>query len=105
LAVNSDFDEGRIDPATGHAIPDCDDMPGVDPLTGAGNTKLELDAERNHLDGGIVQGDDVVKDLHPGWFGVHPRWFPDSFWQGATVTIAKLERTDPDTGRDESGQV
>ena len=30
LDVNSDFDEGRIDPNTHHAIPDCDDVPGVD---------------------------------------------------------------------------
>ena len=37
LAVNSDFDEGRIDPDTGYAIPDCDDIPGVDRKTGAGN--------------------------------------------------------------------
>ena len=25
LRVNSNFDEGRIDPVTGYAIPDCDD--------------------------------------------------------------------------------
>ena len=43
LAVNSDFDEGRIDPATGYAIPDCDDIPGVDWKTGAGNSELRID--------------------------------------------------------------
>jgi len=49
LAVNSDFDEGRIDPSTGYAIPDCDDVPGVDPKTGSGNGELRIDTEREHL--------------------------------------------------------
>jgi hypothetical protein len=38
LKVNSDFDEGRINPETGYAIPDCDDTANVDQKTGAGNT-------------------------------------------------------------------
>jgi hypothetical protein len=66
LTVNSDFDEGRIDPTIGYAIPDCDDMPSVDPETGAGNTKLELGAARNHLDGAFTKGELVIKDLHKG---------------------------------------
>jgi hypothetical protein len=34
LDVNSDFDEGRVDTATGYAIPDCDDVYNVDRKTG-----------------------------------------------------------------------
>ena len=105
LAVNSDFDEGRIDPATGYAIPDCDDMPNVDLKTGTGNTKVELDAERNHLDGRFSQGDDVVDDLHKGWFGVNPKACSDEFWNGANITIRKIDKIDDDTGYKESGQV
>jgi len=105
LAVNSDFDEGRIDPTTGYAIPDCDDMPGVDLKTGAGNTKLELDAERTHLDGTFTQGQDVKDDLHKGWFGVNPNNFIPSLWDGANVTIRKIDKIDSDTGYKESGQV
>jgi hypothetical protein len=105
LAVNSDFDEGRIDPATGYAIPDCDDMPNVDLKTGSGNTKVELDAERNHLDGRFSQGDDVVDDLHKGWFGVNPKACSDEFWNGANITIRKIDKIDDDTGYKESGQV
>lgn len=105
LAVNSDFDEGRIDPATGYAIPDCDDMPGVDLKTGAGNTKLELGAQRNHLDGTFTQGQHVVDDLHKGWFGVNPNSLGDDFWAGANVTIRKIDKIDDDTGYKESGQV
>ena len=105
LAVNSDFDEGRIDPATGYAIPDCDDMPGVDLKTGSGNTKLELDAERTHLDGTYTQGEDVVDDLHKGWFGVNPNQLGDDFWDGANVTIRKIDKIDDETGYKESGQV
>lgn len=105
LAVNSDFDEGRIDPAAGYAIPDCDDMPNVDLKTGSGNTKVELDAERNHLDGRFSQGDDVVDDLHKGWFGVNPKACSDEFWNGANITIRKIDKIDDDTGYKESGQV
>ncbi|MCX8495894.1 MAG: hypothetical protein ORN51_06900 [Akkermansiaceae bacterium] len=105
LEVNSDFDEGRIDQATGYAIPDCDDLPGVDLKTGAGNTKLELGAERNHLDGKFTQGQQIVDDLHKGWFGVNPNQLADDFWVGANVTIRKIDKIDDDTGYKESGQV
>jgi len=105
LAVNSDFDEGRIDPATGYAVPDRDDMPNVDLKTGAGNTKLELDAERTHLDGTFTQGQDVIDDLHKGWFGVNPNNLLPRLWDGANVTIRKIDKIDSDTGYKESGQV
>ncbi len=105
LAVNSNFDEGRIDPDTGYAIPDCDDMPGVCPVTGAGNTKMALEAVRDHLDGDYTQYERITNNLHEGWFGVHPETFGDEFWQDATVTIRKIDRIDDDTGHPESGQV
>ena len=104
LAVNSDFDEGRIDPATGYAIPDCDDMPGVDTKTGSGNTKLELGAERNHLDGKFIQGQHVMDDMHKGWFGVNPNQLDDDFWDGGNVTIRKIDKIDDETGYKVSGQ-
>ena len=105
LRVNSDFDEGRIDPATGHAIPDCDDGPGVDRKTGKGNPYLFLRAQRDHLDGRYEEWDKITEDLHSGWFGIHPTAMDDHFWDGAEVTIKKLDQMDPDTGRKESGQV
>jgi len=105
LAVNSDFDEGRIDPATGYAIPDCDDVPNVDRKTGAGNGELLISADRDHLDGNYSDGDRITEDLHKGWFGVNPTQLGDDFWDGATVTIRKLDKVDEDTGQKESGQV
>lgn len=86
LAVNSDFDEGRIDPTTGYAIPDCDDIPDVDRKTGSGNSELRLDTERDHLDGLYLDDERVTDDLHPGWFGIHPTAMPDHFWDGAAVS-------------------
>jgi hypothetical protein len=68
LAVNSDFDEGRVDSTTGYPIPDCDDMPGVDPETGAGNTMLRIDTEREHLDERFANDERVTEDMHKGWF-------------------------------------
>lgn len=105
LPVNSDFDEGRVDQATGYAIADCDDVAGVDPITGAGNTHIELEAKRNHLDGNHALGDRIVEDMHKGWFGVAPNLLDDSFWQGATVTLRKVDKIDETTGYKESGQV
>jgi hypothetical protein len=105
LAVNSNFDEGRIDPATGYAIPDCDDIAGVDPITGAGNTLMALEAVRAHLDGTFTQHQRVTNDLHQGWFGVPITSLNDAFWDDAQVTIRKVEGEDPDTGFPQSGQV
>lgn len=105
VAVNSNFDEGRIDPATGYAIPDCDDIPGVDPITGAGNTLMALEAVRTHLDETYSQYERVTNNLHEGWFGVPVSSLNNNFWDGAEVTIRKIEAEDPDTGFPESGQV
>ena len=105
LPVNSDFDEGRIDPLTGYAIPDCDDIPGVDLETGAGNTSLELGAKRDHLDGKFTKDEWVVKDLHQGWFGMLPAWKDRLNFEGANITIRKVGKIDQDTGYQESGHV
>lgn len=105
LAVNSNFDEGRIDPTTGYPIPDCDDIPGVDPKTGAGNTLMALEAVRAHLDGTYTQYQRVTNNLHEGWFGVNPKSLTRSFWDGANVTIRKINQIDDDTGQPESGQI
>jgi hypothetical protein len=105
LAVNSDFDEGRIDPATGYAIPDCDDIPSVDLKTGSGNTLIALNASRAHLDGLFANDEKVTDDMHKGWFGVNPNQLGDDFWDGANVTIRKIDKIDDETGYKESGQV
>ena len=105
LTVNSDFDEGRIDPDTGYAIPDCDDVPDVDRKTGAGNGALRIDTDLEHLDGLFANDERITQDLHRGWFGVNPNRLDNDFWDGATVTIKKINKTNPDTGQPESGQI
>ena len=93
LAVNSDFDEGRIDPATGYAIPDCDDL------------EIALESVRKHLDGRFEAFERVTDDMHQGWFGVNPNSVDDEFWDGANVTISKIDKIDPETGHSEGGHV
>ena len=109
LPVNSDFDEGRVwEVGLGYvyAIPDCDDVRGVDPKTGAGNTLIGLSAVRDHLDDPHIKANKLVTDdLHNGWFGVPPTVLDDDFWDGATVTIRKIDKVDEDTERKESGQI
>lgn len=93
LAVNSDFDEGRIDPSTGNAIPDCDD------------DDIALESVRNHLDGKFVVNERITDDMHTGFFGMNPSNLGDAFWDGANVTIRKVDKTDPATGHPESGHI
>lgn len=93
LTVNSDFDEGRIDPVTGYAIPDCDDA------------TIGLEAERKHLEGKYALGERVTDDLHAGFFGISPLQAGNDFWTGATVTIGKINKIDPATGHPESGHI
>lgn len=103
--MNSDFDEGRIDATTGYAIPDSDDVAGVDPDTGSGNTTPVLTAVRDHLDGTYSNGEIITEDLQQAWFGMLPSTFEPEWWNDATVTIRKLDITDPATGIKETGQV
>jgi len=105
VPVNSGFNEGRIDATTSYAIPDCDDIVGVDPLTGSGNTEMVLQAVRNHLDGKYSTGDLATGGLVPGWFGVKPGELNKTFWDGGTVTISQVSKIDSDTGLQESGRV
>lgn len=102
LRVNTDFDEGRIDSATGVAVPDA-----------LGDTP-SLQAERDHLDGSFETGEIVTDDLHPGWFGPPRRisrapgflpWELDNGYDGAVVTIRKIVQDDQETGYPESGNV
>ena len=93
LRVNNDFDEGRIDPVTHYAIPDCDDV------------EIALEAQRAHLDGTYTQYQRITDDLHQGWFGVNRKSFSNGTWDGGTVTIKKTDKIDSDTGHPESGQV
>lgn len=93
LPVNSDFDEGRVDPVTGYAIPDCDD------------TDIALEAVRDHLDGKFSANQRITDDMHQGFFGVLPVGLLLDSWSDAEVTISKVVKTDPDTGFPESGQI
>jgi hypothetical protein len=94
LSVNSDYDEGRVDPTTGYAIPDCDDADS------------ELLSMRDHLSGQNEAGDLVFDDLHPGWFGLSPTpLIDDQFFENTTITIKKLAAIDPVTGYLEDGHV
>jgi len=86
LKVNSDFDEQKIDSATGYAKPD--------------NADENLKAER-----GDNQNKIVTDDLHKGFFGVNPNTLPSDFYTGATVTITKKVEEDDDTGRHETGTI
>ena len=86
LKVNSDFDEQKIDNATGYAKPD--------------NGDENLKAER-----GDNQNKTVTDDLHKGFFGVNPNTLPSDFYTGATVTITKKVKVDEDTGQPETGTI
>ena len=91
LRVNTDFDEGRLDPITGFALDDASDE--------------DLKADRNGPDGRMKAGEVVTEDLCSGWFGLNPNALSPSFYDGATVHIRKLNLTDSETGRPESGHV
>lgn len=94
LAVNGDFNEG--DTATISSQ-----------LTGANadNRNQTLIAKRDSIDGDIKAGEIVTRDLHEGWFGLSPDSISDDFFDDATITITKLNKTDPETGEREEGQV
>lgn len=94
VPVNSDFDEGRIDPVTGYAIPDCDDA------------DVALEAQRDHLNGKYVKDERITDDMHEGFFGLRPNAnVPPEFYTGANVTITKIDKIDPATGFPESGHI
>ena len=86
LRVNSNFDERKIDSATGFAKPDCED------------TSLAIAS-------GPDQGKITTNDLSSGFFGLKPGDLPYSTTTGAEVTIKKLDVNDEETGQRETGQV
>jgi hypothetical protein len=94
LTSNGDFDEGDTG---GTAAQETGAI--------ADNRNHTLIAERASVDGRVSAGDVVTDDLHQGWFGLRPGVMPDDFFNGATVTITKKNKTDPDTGKREPGQV
>jgi len=94
LASNGDFNEGDTGATSAQT-------------TGAkaDNRNQTLIAARDSIDGSISAGDLVTEDLHEGWFGLLPDAMPDEFFDGATITITKLDKTDPATGEREEGTV
>lgn len=107
LSLNADFDEGNYDPITRRPLADCDDESLVAMTTYPWNPDRPV-------------GNPVLDDLHQGWFGIRPDAlynpppYPHlagqplpaySFYQGASIKIRKLPRTDPSTGQPESGHV
>ncbi len=94
LASNGDFNEGDTGATSAQT-------------TGAkaDNRNQTLIAARDSTDGSVNAGDLVTEDLHEGWFGLLPDAMPDGFFDGATITITKLHKTDPATGEREEGTV
>jgi hypothetical protein len=94
LASNGDFNEGDTGAISAQT-------------TGAkaDNQNQTLIAARDSADGSISAGDLVTVDLHEGWFGLLPDAMPNEFFDGATITITKLDQTDPATGEREEGTV
>ena len=91
LAVNSGFDEGNFAGALGRALPDHQDF--------------SLKAKRDHLDGLYQQGEIVTDKLHNGWFGIRPGTIPDEVFDGATVTIRKVDKPNSEFGGQQQGHV
>ncbi len=94
LVSNGDFDEG-----------DTGGIAAQETGAIADNRNHTLIAKRDSVDGRVSAGDVVTDDLHQGWFGLSPGVMPDDFFDGAAVTITKKNKTDPDTGKREPGQV
>jgi hypothetical protein len=68
--------------------------------------KLALNPVRDHLVRSDIKAHVLTtEELHQGWFGVNPSQMDDEFWDGAQVTIRKIDKIDDDTDYKESGQV
>ncbi len=93
IPANTDFDEGRVDPATGFAIPDAHDVGG------------SLIAVRDHPVEPVSAGQIVTDDLLEGWFGIRPPDVDPGLFDGASVTIRKVPGEDPDSGLPQSGDI
>jgi hypothetical protein len=94
ITYNGDFDEGNTGnsgAATTRAEND--------------NQTLSLKAVRGSVDGRITADQLVTNDLYEGWFGFNPGKVPRGCLDNATVTVRKVAATDPETGKNESGQI
>jgi hypothetical protein len=92
VRANGNFDEGRLDLATGFALKDCDD------------DDLRADRDSFH-DQKVKEGKIVTTDLAESFFGIIPADLPAGLGDGASVTIRKIETMDVKTGRPYPGVV
>jgi len=92
VRANGNFDEGRLDDATGFALKDSEDD--------------DLKADRGSFhDQKVKAGKIVTTDLAEGFFGIIPADLPAGAGQGASITIKKIETKDAETGRAYAGVV
>jgi hypothetical protein len=92
VRANGNFDEGRLDDATGFALKDSED------------DDLKADRDSFH-DQKVKAGKIVTTDLAEGFFGIIPADLPAGAGQGASITIKKIETKDAETGRPYPGVV
>jgi hypothetical protein len=92
VSANGNFDEGRLDSATGFALKDSED------------DDLKADQDSFH-DQKVKAGKIVTTDLAESFFGIIPADLPNGLGDGATVTIRKIETKDTETGRPDPGVV
>jgi hypothetical protein len=92
VKANGNFDEGRLDEATGFALKDSED------------DDLKADRDSFH-DKNVKAGKIVTTDLAEGFFGIIPADLPAGAGQGASIMIKKIETKDAQTGRPYPGVV
>lgn len=86
VRANGNFDEGRLDDATGFALKDSED------------DDLKADRDSFH-DQNVKAGKIVTTDLAEGFFGIIPADLPSGAGQGASIMIKKIETKDAETDR------
>jgi hypothetical protein len=92
VKANGNFDEGRLDEATGFALKDSED------------DDLKADRDSYH-DQKVKAGKIVTTDMAEGFFGIIPADLPSGAGQGASIMIKKIETKDAETGRPYPGVV
>ncbi len=95
LAVNADFTKGETHQVSG----------STDGASENFRNSATLTASRASVDGSYEAGDLITGDLREGWFGIHPSEFPVATFDGATITIRKVDQMDMDTHDLETGQI
>ena len=91
VRVNSGFLLGLSSPSLGYVLPD--------------NEEPTLIAAQDHLDGLHQAGDIVTDNLVAGWFGIHPKRMPDSFFDESVITIEKIQVPNEEFGGNQRGEV